>query len=112
MCPVKMVGRPGIMISHLCVKRTMLPLGRLILSGFFDNHVLSMSTPSMIKMDVAPVSAMARSVVMEMPAASLGGAVFIMMGDRFDATTVTSSCIAHTKFMVGSEEGVVAETKY
>ena len=113
MCPVKMVGRPGIAISHLCVERTMLPSGKLILSGFLDSRLLSTSTPSMIKIDVAPVSAMAWSVAMEIPAAISGCVGRVLLDvEQFDATTVTSSCIAHDKFMVGSEETVVAETKF
>ena len=110
MCPVSIVGRPGIAISHLCVDWTTVPSGRFIFSGVFDNRLLSTSTPSMMKMDVAPVSAMAWSVAMVIAAATSGrttGRFF----DRFDAITVSSSCMLHIRFMVGSEEGRAAETK-
>jgi hypothetical protein len=89
----------------------MFPSGRLIFSGFLDNRLLSTSTPSIMKMDVAPVSAIAWSESINMPAAI--SVVFgVVVLERFDATTVMSSCIVHIKFRMGSEEDcVVAETK-
>ena len=89
----------------------MAPSGRLICSGFFDNRLLSTSTPSMMKMDVAPVSAMAWSVAIVIAAAASSGGTAGRAVDRFDATTVSSSCMLHIKFMVGFEDGRAAETK-
>ncbi len=34
-CPVRMVGRPGITMLHLCADCTVLPSGRLMVRGFF-----------------------------------------------------------------------------
>jgi hypothetical protein len=33
MCPVKIVGRPGIMMLHMCVDFTLLPSSKLIVNG-------------------------------------------------------------------------------
>ena len=97
-------------ISHRCVDCTIVPSGRLIFSGFFDNRLLSTSTPSMMKMDVAPVSAMAWSVAMVIAAVTSGSTTGQFFA-RFDAITVSSSCMVHIRFMVGSEDGRTAETK-
>jgi hypothetical protein len=57
--PVSIVGRPGILMSQTCVDNTFLPSGKLIVSGFSAIRLLSTSAPSMMKMEVAPVSVMA-----------------------------------------------------
>jgi len=59
MCPVRTVGRPGIAMSQICEDWTCLPSGKLICSGLVATRLLTTSTPSMMKMDVAPVSAIA-----------------------------------------------------
>ena len=60
--PVKITGNPGIFMSHTCVDLIFLPSRRLTVSGFVANLLFSTSTPSITKMDVAPVSATARFV--------------------------------------------------
>ena len=62
-CPVSIVGRSGIWMSQTCVDTTFLPSGKLIVSRSFAMRLLSMSSLSMMKMEVAPVSAMAWFVV-------------------------------------------------
>ena len=59
MCPVKTVGRPGMWMSHMCVEYIFLPSGKLIVRGVRVTCLLSTGAPSMMKIDVAPVSAMA-----------------------------------------------------
>jgi hypothetical protein len=56
-CPVKTVGKPGICMLHTCVNMTLFLLGKLIVSGRVAMHLFSTSTPSMMKIDVAPVLA-------------------------------------------------------
>ena len=58
-CPRRGCGSPGIMKSHMCVDFTLFPSGKLIVIGCVAMRLLSTSTPSIMKMDVAPVSAMA-----------------------------------------------------
>ena len=59
MCPFKIVGRPGIVMSHMCVDFALLPSGKLIVNGCNEGRKLLMGVPSMINMEVAPVSAIA-----------------------------------------------------
>ncbi len=59
MCPVSVTGNPGILMSHACADLTFLPSGRLTVRGFVATRLFATSTPSITKMDVAPVSAMA-----------------------------------------------------
>ncbi len=58
-CPVSTIGRPRIVMPHTCVDRTFLPSGKFIVRGDKAIRLLSTSAPSMMKMEVAPVSAMA-----------------------------------------------------
>jgi hypothetical protein len=59
MCLIKVCGRPGMTISHVCVDVIRLPSGRLILIGLRATRMLFAGAPAMTKIDVAPVSAMA-----------------------------------------------------
>ena len=59
MCPVKTVGRPGMWMSFMCVEYIFLPSGKLIVRGVRVTCLLSTCAPSMMKINVAPVSAMA-----------------------------------------------------
>jgi hypothetical protein len=59
MCPVYIDGRLGILISHTCVDLIFLPSSKLIVRGDTTIRLLSMVAPSMMKMEVAPVSAIA-----------------------------------------------------
>jgi hypothetical protein len=51
---------------HIYVNLTHQPSGRFITSGFFATHLFSTSTPSMMKMEVAPVLAIACLIAMVM----------------------------------------------
>jgi hypothetical protein len=83
-----------------------------MVSGDVAIHLLSTSTPSMRKMDVAPVSAMARSLAMSMAAIISGDRAFCSLRvEQFEATTVASSVKLHMACRVGSEEELKAETK-
>ncbi len=62
MCPVNVVNSPGILMSHMCDDLICLPSGRLIISGFNAGRLFFTSAPSMTKIDVAPVSAIASDV--------------------------------------------------
>ncbi len=66
LCPVRTVGRLGISMLHTCVDCTLRPSGTLIVNGLDATHLLATSMPSMTKMDVAPVSAIACDVTIVM----------------------------------------------
>jgi hypothetical protein len=58
-CPVSVVGSPRMFISHTCVDWILLPSGKLIVRGDTAMRLLSMPAPSMMNMDVAPMSVIA-----------------------------------------------------
>ncbi len=59
MCPVRIVGRPDIVMSHMCVDFALLLSGKLIVNGCDEGRKLLTGVSSMINMEVAPVSAIA-----------------------------------------------------
>jgi hypothetical protein len=64
MCPVNTVGSPRIIMSHICVDMICLPSGNFFVRGFLATRLKTMSRPSMMTMDTAPVSAIAWFVAM------------------------------------------------
>ena len=59
MWPVNIFGSPGILMSQTCVNPIVVPSGEFILSGFIVIRLLLTSVLSMMKIVVAPVSAIA-----------------------------------------------------
>ena len=129
-CPVSIVGRPGILMSQTCVDTSCLPSGKLIGSGFFAMRLLSTSALSMMKMEVAPVLAMAWFVAiviafkycgMGLPnniraAMAIVGCAFLatrQVVETFDVATVTSLSWVLTggDVWVGSRGVVYVEIK-
>ena len=104
MCPNKTVGNPGIIMSQTCVDLTFFPSGKLMMSGLVAMRLLTTSTPSIIKMDLAPVSAIARfrpivtaliTVVNgDNVAAHIRSHARGVTTDTLDAATVSSSAIS------------------
>ncbi len=66
MSPINTVGRPGMVMLHVCVDLTLLPSGRLIVIRLMVGFIFSMGMPSITKIDVAPVSAIACDTSMSM----------------------------------------------
>ncbi len=54
--------RLGIVMSHRCVDLNWLPSGKLIVNCFVAGRMFLTGVPSMMNMDVAPVSAIASNV--------------------------------------------------
>ncbi len=57
MWPIKIVGNPGIVMSQMCVNCICWPSGMLMTSGLWARHLLTTSTLSIMKMDIAPMLA-------------------------------------------------------
>ncbi len=57
MCPTRVVGRPGITMSHICVDSTQQPLANVTLRGHVVFCLLRTGVPSITKIWVAPKSA-------------------------------------------------------
>ena len=89
MCPLSVVGRPGMLMSHTCADLTCLQSGRLIVNGFFAGCLFLASTPSMTKIDVAPVSAIASSVAII--------SAFKYCGIGFPYTSLAAAAIDDTR---------------
>ncbi len=56
------MGRPGIVMSHRCVDLTWLPSGKMIVIGFVAGRMFLTGVPSIMNMDVAPVSTISCNV--------------------------------------------------
>ncbi len=59
MCPTRVVGRPGITMSHICMDSTRLPSANTTLRGHLVFPLLRTGVPSITKIWVAPESAIA-----------------------------------------------------
>jgi hypothetical protein len=68
MCPVSTVGSPSILMSHMCVEKTILPSANATFSGCVVGRLLMTGVPSITKIWVAPESAMASFVSRRNPA--------------------------------------------
>ncbi len=63
-CPTSTFGRPGIVMSHLCVDFTFVPSDILMVSGRMAGRRFLQGVPSMMKIEVATVSAIACDAAM------------------------------------------------
>ncbi len=61
-CPTKTVGSPGMVMSHVCVDLTLLPSGKFMVSGCIAGRRFWTGVPSITRIEVAPVSAIACNV--------------------------------------------------
>ena len=59
MCPISIMGRPGMVILQQCVDLIFDPSGRLIVSGFVATRLFSTGMLSVMNIAVAPVSMIA-----------------------------------------------------
>ncbi len=91
-CPMRIIGSHGMMMSHMCVERTMSPFGRLMERGSVAGHMLLMGMPAISNMDVAPMSAMeclfANAIALGRPRQSANAKLCSL--DLFVVTTVVS----------------------
>ncbi len=132
MCPVNMYGNPWMVMSHRCVNFIILPSGMLMLKGLPVQCLFTTLAPSIMNMDVAPVSAVAwvDAIVIgfrysckgwpnrECAVAAYEGCMHVSCScsweDWFDAATVTSS-LSHVSApstnLVGFKKLSYAETK-
>jgi hypothetical protein len=62
MCPVKTMGRPGIVMLQRCANLTWLLSSKFIVNCIVAGQMFLTGVPSIMDMDVAPVSAIACDV--------------------------------------------------
>ncbi len=94
MCPVNTVGRPGILMSQMCVDVTLLPSGKLIVIGLSDLRRFLTGMPFIIKIDVAPVSAIACDLAIVIAFAHSNFLCFVLQLDVIIVAS-SSSCGAN-----------------
>jgi hypothetical protein len=102
MCPVRTVGRPGIIMFHLCIDLTTAPSGKFTLNGFVGICILLIFKLSITNREVAPVSATAcvlANDIMLLLAAPFAMLSFCCL--LLDITTVLSSATMLT-VLIGS----------
>ncbi len=58
-CPVNIVGRPGMVMSQMWVETTLLPLGKVMMIGWSARCKFLTGVPFIMMIEVAPMSAMA-----------------------------------------------------
>ncbi len=104
MCPVRIVGKPGMRMSHICDDTICPPSGSIADIGDEVRRFLRHGAPLVRRIEVAPVSAMAWVGSTIIPRARWCAASE-SAGIVFDVTTVTLS-------LLSSSEEVVAENKY
>lgn len=123
MWPMSTVGRPFILMSHMCVDMTSRPSANATLRGRVVGRLLSTGVPSITKIWVAPESAMASCVCRRMPANPtfsrgtwgcgdcVGRDVFVRLcGETLETRTVASSSMvssAEEHTLVGYDEWLV-----
>ena len=97
MCPTNGVGRPGMSTSHVCVDITCRPSASATLRGLVVTRLFLTGVPSMMKICVAPESAIAACggiVIVAWANSRERGGLPWMCFDTFDETNVTSSSVA------------------
>jgi len=90
MWPVSVMGKPGIVMSQMCVNCTFVPSGRLIEMGFVARRLFYTGVLDITNTDAVPVSAIAWAGLMDMAFAlcSMSGCNFLM--DTFAAALMIS----------------------
>ncbi len=87
-CPINIVGRPGMVMSQMWVETTLLLLGNVIVIGWFARRKFLTDVPFIMNIEVAPVSAMAcvAAIVIALAHSKRCNGV-----EQFDVMTVASS---------------------
>ena len=91
MCPTNVTGRPGIITSQMWVDKTCRPSASATLRGHGVVRLFVTGVPSMMKICVAPESAMATWCAMGIAAwaqSIVRGGEMGPVGETFDATMV------------------------
>ena len=118
-CPTNIIGSPGIVMSHVCVDFTFVPSGRFIVSGRIAGWRFLQGVPSMMNIEVAPVSAIASDVAMVnalrycgfgAPNRSLAVAAIDLLMVACTLCTFGASCVRFEVMIVMSSSSLVVVT--
>ena len=117
MCPTNTFGSPGIVMSHVCVDFTFVPSGRLMVSGCLAGRRFLHGVPSMMNIEVAPVSAIACDAAMAIalrycgfgaPNSSRAVAAIDLLVVAFPPFTFGKSCVRFDVMIVLSSSSMSA----
>jgi hypothetical protein len=94
-CPVRIIGSPGMTMPQMCIERMTFPFGRLMERGSIARQMLFMGIPAITNMDVAPVLAMecvfANAIALGRPRGSADAILCSL--DLFEVMTDASSSV-------------------
>jgi hypothetical protein len=116
-CPTNTFGSPGIVMSHVCVDFTFVLFSRLMVSGCMAGRRFLQGVPSMMNIEVAPVSAIACNAAMAIalrycrfgaPNISLAVAAIDLLVVTFPLCTFGLSCIQFDVMIVLSLSSISA----
>jgi hypothetical protein len=99
-CPIDIVGRPGVVMSQMWVETTMLPVGKVMVIGWSAIRKFLMGGPFIMKIEDAPVSAMACVAAFVIAFAHSKPCNGV---EQFDAMTVASSSLIDSSAAKGSK---------
>jgi hypothetical protein len=84
-CPINIVGRPGMVMSQMWVKTTLLPLSKVMVIGWSARRKLLTGVPFIINIEVTPLSKMACVAVIVL---GLAHSKHCNGVEQFDAMTI------------------------
>jgi hypothetical protein len=99
-CPINIVGRPGMMMSQMWVETILLMSGKVMVIGWSAQHRFLTSVPFMMNIEVTPVSTMACVVAIEI---ALAHSKRCNGAEQFDAMTVALSSLIDNSAANGSK---------
>ena len=100
-CPINTMGRPGMVMSQMWVKTTLLPPGKVMVIGWSASCKFLMGVPFIMKIEIAPVSVMAcvTTIVIALAHSKCCNGV-----EQFDAMTVALLSLIDSSAAKGSKQ--------
>ena len=99
-CPVNIVGRPGMVMSQMRVKTTLLPLSKVMVIGWSARCKFLTGVPFIINIEVTPLSKMACVAVIVL---GLAHSKHCNGVEQFDAMTIALSSLSDSIAAKGSK---------
>jgi hypothetical protein len=99
-CPVNIVGRPGMVMSQMWVKTTLLPSGKVVVIRWSAQGKFLTGVPFIMNIEVAPVSTMACVTVIVI---ALAHSKHCNGVEQFDAMTIALSSLSDSIAAKGSK---------
>jgi hypothetical protein len=98
-CPINIVGRPGMVMSQMWVKTNLLPSGKVMVIGWSAIRKFLTGLPFMMKIEVAPMSAMACVAAIVI---AFAHSMHCNCVEQFDVMTVALMFLINISAAIGS----------